>query len=109
MAGGMPGPDALPWHSWDGRDDWDLNGPEPTTAAEPRPAAPGHDDDLADITAAVQCVRDDDTAGLAAIVRHGSPGGMLVTAVKLLAEAASEPGASPEHWRRWAAQAVTRP
>lgn len=106
----MPGPDDRPWHSWDGRDDWDLTGPEPGPAAEPGPGTPaGHDDDLADITAAVQCVRDDDTAGLAAILRHGCPGGMLVTAVKLLAEAASEPGASPEHWRRWAAQAVTRP
>jgi hypothetical protein len=70
--------------------------------------APAWDDDAADVMAAVQAVRDDDLAALAVLLRSGSPGGMLLTAVKLLAEAADEAEATPAHWRRWAAHAVTR-
>ena len=69
----------------------------------------GHDDDdILDLLAAVQACRDDRDGDLAFLLAHGDRLGMLITAVKLLAEAADEGGASPGHLRHWGQHAARR-
>ena len=67
-----------------------------------------HDDDLLDLIAAVQAAREDRTGDIALLLRNGDVFVMLVTAIKLLGEAADELGVTPEHLRTWGADAVRR-
>lgn len=67
-----------------------------------------HDDDILDLLACVQACREDRAADFGVILRHGDRLGMLITAVKLLAEAADESGASPAHLRHWGQHAARR-
>jgi hypothetical protein len=66
------------------------------------------DDDTADALAITQAVRDDRTGDVAVILRHSSPFSLALTLAKLLAAAADECGASPDHLRLWGHQAVNR-
>lgn len=66
-------------------------------------------DDLADVVAIVTAIREDRTADVAVVLRHTNLCASLITACKLLAVAAEEGQASPEHLRNWAAQAIGRP
>lgn len=66
-------------------------------------------DDLADAVALTQAIRADDTEGVAAILRNCNSYATCITLAKLLAVAAEEGQASPDHLRSWAASAVRRP
>ncbi len=71
------------------------------TAQEP-------EDGILDVLAAVQAAREDRTADLELVLRHGDAPDMLHAALKLLIEAADEADAPPEHWRAWAMSAWCR-
>jgi hypothetical protein len=66
-----------------------------------------HDDALLDLIAALQAAREDRTGDVAVILRNGDLFEMLVTAIKLLGEAADESNAALEHLRECAQQAAT--
>jgi hypothetical protein len=66
------------------------------------------DDGLADAWACVQAVRQDDTEGLAVVLRHGNPVELSVTLAKLVAEVLDEQQVTPEWFREWAESAVNR-
>ena len=67
-----------------------------------------HDDDLADALALVAAVRADRTDHIAVLLRHTNPYAVCVTLAKLLAVAADESDASPEHMRTWGIAACRR-
>ena len=67
-----------------------------------------HDDGLCDGIALVTAVREDRTADIAVLLRHCNAYEVALTLAKLVAEAADESGATPEHLRTWGTAAARR-
>ncbi len=67
------------------------------------------DDGLMDAVALVEAQLNDDTLGIAVILRRGNPFNSSVVLSKCLAEVLTEQAVPREHFREWAAQAVNRP
>ena len=67
------------------------------------------DSDLLDLIAAVRALRSDNTAALAVILRNGNSGSMLITAIKLLAEAADEQNVTDDFLGVWGSYSLVRP
>jgi hypothetical protein len=70
--------------------------------------APEPEDGILDVLAAVAAARDDRTADLELILRHGDAADMLHAALKLIIEAADEGDAPPGHFREWGMNAWCR-
>jgi hypothetical protein len=67
-----------------------------------------HDDDVADAVALTAAVRADDAEAVAAVLPNANLLNVCLVLARLLAVAADEGSAGPEHLRAWAEQAAGR-
>ncbi len=66
------------------------------------------DSDLLDCIAAVRAIQADDYDALSLILRNGNAGAMLITALKMLSEAAADQGISPDFLAVWGSHSLAR-